>query len=271
MCDDDLILSRDEVRWNLSRDIDFTAIEPEKLTPQWILDVREACLGELSALPATETFPGDVPTDIDLCSFVSAWFDEEREHYLVLREYLERVGVVVEEAELSRRRSSLDEGPVVETLTRRFCGEQRRKRWYTALSAGAPEPVLRRIFTILAADEAHHAAAYATYLRRAVHRNPAALPAVLRMTLWMMRTGTEVPTPAASIAGPAVVSRRADLHCIRRMLMTYRMLGSGADQAATAVRAAEPGAAGLGDPRHGSTTVPGAEPPALSLAAAGAP
>ena len=54
-----------------------------------------------------------------------------------------------------------------------FVGEQRLAHWYTAFSSTAPEPVLRQIFKILAADELRHAACYAKYLRRAVRNNPA--------------------------------------------------------------------------------------------------
>jgi len=86
--------------------------------------------------------------------------------------------------------------------------------------------VLGRIFTILAAGEARHAAAYATYLRRAVERHPAALPGTLRLALWTMRAADE--TDRGSGAGAAAVSSsaplREDRHYIRRMQGLYRLL-----------------------------------------------
>ena len=167
---DDLFVNLERARWNLSRDIDWDAIEPDKLTPEWIFDVREVCLTELSALYATEMFLRDFYADIDFCSFISVWFYEEMKHHLVLRKYLERVGEVIEESELPKLRLSFDEGPAIETLTMHFCGEQRLAHWYTAFSANAPEPVLRQIFKVLAADELRHGAAYAKYLRKAVQQ-----------------------------------------------------------------------------------------------------
>ena len=177
---DDLFVNLERARWNLSRDIDWDAIEPDKLTPEWIFDVREVCLTELSALYATEMFLRDFYADIDFCSFISVWFYEEMKHHLVLRKYLERVGEVIEESELPKLRLSFDEGPAIETLTMHFCGEQRLAHWYTAFSANAPEPVLRQIFKVLAADELRHGAAYAKYLRKAVRNKPEVLPAILQ-------------------------------------------------------------------------------------------
>jgi len=218
---DELFVNLERARWNLSRDIDWDAIEPAKLTPQWIFDVREVCLTELSALYATEMFLRDFYADIDFCSFISVWFYEEMKHHLVLRKYLERVGEVVEEAELPRLRLTFDEGPAIETLTMHFCGEQRLAHWYTAFSANAPEPVLGQIFKVLAADELRHGAAYAKYLRKAVKNKPEVLPSVLRMALWMIRTSNDNPKHPTTITDPSVVSLLEDPHYLRRMLNAY--------------------------------------------------
>ncbi|MGD1053882.1 MAG: ferritin-like domain-containing protein, partial [Candidatus Dormibacteria bacterium] len=55
---DQLFVTMERARWNLSRDIDFDAVLPGRLTPQWIRDVREVCLAQLAALRSTETFLG---------------------------------------------------------------------------------------------------------------------------------------------------------------------------------------------------------------------
>ena len=77
--------------------IDFTKIDHGLLTPQWIHDLRQICLTELSALYATEMFLRDFYTDIDFCSFVSIWFYEEMKHHMVLRKYLEQCGETFDE------------------------------------------------------------------------------------------------------------------------------------------------------------------------------
>ncbi len=218
---DDLFISLERARWNLGRDIDWDAMEPEKLTAAWIFDVREVCLTELAALYATEMFLRDFYTDIDFCSFVSVWFYEEMKHHLVLRKYLERVGETIEEAELPRLRLTFQEGPAIETLTMHFCGEERLAHWYTAFSNNSPEPLLGQIFKMLAADEARHAAAYAKYLRKAVGNKPDVLPSILRMALWMLRSTNDHPKHPTTSTEPSVVSMLEDPGYLRRMLNAY--------------------------------------------------
>jgi hypothetical protein len=221
---DQLFVSMERARWDLSRDIDFDAIEPARLTPRWIDTVREVCAFQLASLRASEMFLGGFRSDIDFCSFVSVWFYEEMEHHLVLRKYLEHLGEVVEETELPRLRVSPDEAPAIDALTLRFFGEQRLAQRYATLAATVPERVLGRIFTILAAGEARHAAAYATYLRRAVERHPAALPGILRLALWTMRGADEPAAAAPADTNRAPAPLREDRHYIRRMQGLYHLL-----------------------------------------------
>lgn len=218
---DDLFISLERARWELGRDIDFDAIDTSLLTDQWIHDVRQVCLTELSALYATEMFLRDFYADIDFCSFISVWFYEEMKHHLVLRKYLERCGEVIEEAELPKLRLTFAEGPAIETLTMHYCGEQRLAHWYTAFSTAAPEPVLRGIFKTLAADELRHAAAYAKYLRKAVTNNPECVPTILRMALWMLRSSNDAPKHPTTVTEPSVVQQLEDPEYIRRMLSLY--------------------------------------------------
>ena len=218
---DDLFIRLERARWQLSTDIAFDEIDASKLTDQWVRDVQHICLTELSALYATEMFIRDFYTDIDFCSFISVWFYEEMKHHLVLRKYLERIGVTFDEAELPELRLTFDPGPAIETLTMHFCGEQRLAHWYTAFGQHAPEPVLRDVFKILAADELRHAACYAKYLRRAVSNKPDCLPDILKMSLWMIRSSNDAPKHPTTITEPSVVGQLEDPAYITRMLNWY--------------------------------------------------
>ncbi len=218
---DDLFTRLERARWTLSDDIPFEDIDRSLLTDQWIHDLRQICLTELSALYATEMFLRDFYADIDFCSFVSIWFYEEMKHHLTLRKYLEHVGETFDEAELPRLRLTFAEGPAIETLTMHFCGEQRLAHWYTAFSRNAPEPVLRKIFKILAADELRHAACYAKYLRKAVANKPEVLPDILRMTLWMLRSTNDAPKHPTTVTEPSVCGKLEDPEYISRMLNWY--------------------------------------------------
>ena len=219
---DDLFIRLERARWNFTDEIDFSTIDHSALTPQWLFDLRQICLTELSALYATEMFLRDFYTDIDFCSFISIWFYEEMKHHMVLRRYLEHCGQTFdEEKELPSLRLTFAEGPAIETLTMHFCGEQRLAHWYQAFSHSAPEPLLRKIFKILAADELRHAACYAKYLRKAVANRPEVLPDVLKMTLWMLRSTNEAPKHPTTITSPSVCDRLEDPAYISRMLDWY--------------------------------------------------
>jgi hypothetical protein len=236
MLNDDPCISLERPSWNLARDIDFDAVEADKLTPEWIGEVREICAAGLSALHATEPLLRVFHEDVDFCSFVSLWFYEEMKHHLVLRKYLESAGEPVGEVRSPRLRSAGDEGPAIVTLTLHFCGEQRLADRCAALSAAAPEPVLRQILEALAADERRHAAVYAAYLRRAVDGDPAVLPGVLRLAVWAMRTGRGGSRRLAGVAGPSAAPRLEDPHCFRRMRSVYLMLAGDAPGDATGSR-----------------------------------
>lgn len=218
---DELFDQLERARWELRTDIPFDRIDRALLDDQWVSDLRQICLTELSALYATEMFLRDFYADIDFCSFISIWFYEEMKHHLTLRRYLEAVGETFDEAELPKLRITFDEGPAIETLTMHFCGEQRLAHWYTAFSTQAPEPVLRQVFKTLAADELRHASAYAKYLRRAVRNEPATLPTILKMSLWMLRSTNDAPKHPTTITDPSVVDLLEQPDYIPRMLNTY--------------------------------------------------
>jgi hypothetical protein len=218
---DDVFIRLERARWQLSEDIDFDAVDPSLVTPQWGFDLRHICLTELSALYATEMFIRDFYADIDFCSFISVWFYEEMKHHLVLRKYLERCGEHFDESALPSLRLTFAPGPAIETLTMHYCGEQRLAHWYTAFGDNAPEPVLRQIFKILAADELRHAACYAKYLRRAVANKPSCLPDILKMALWMIRSSNDVPKHPTTVTEPSVVGQLEDPEYISRMLNWY--------------------------------------------------
>jgi hypothetical protein len=218
---DELFDRFERARWELRTDIAFDQVDRSKLDAQWISDLRNICLTELSALYATEMFLRDFYADIDFCSFVSIWFYEEMKHHLTLRRYLEAVGETFDEAELPKLRLTFDEGPAIETLTMHFVGEHRLGHWYNAFAEQAPEPVLGQIFKTLAADELRHAAGYAKYLRRAVDTKPSVLPNILKMSLWMLRSTNEAPKHPTTITDPAVVDLLEQPDYIPRMLNTY--------------------------------------------------
>jgi hypothetical protein len=111
-----------------------------------------------------------------------------------------------------------------EKLTLHLCGERRLAGWYAALGASAPGPALRQLFATLAVEVSRRADASAAALRRLLKSDPAMLPAVLRMALWITRTGDGAAAPGAGAADLPAASERCDAHCIQRMLSMRRTL-----------------------------------------------
>ena len=163
----------ESVRWTLESDVPWHEHDPLKLTEDQAQTVKMNAITEWAALPATEMFLRDNHGDSDFCAFMSIWFYEEQKHALVLMEYLRRFRpeLVPSEEELHAVRFEFDPAPVLETLMLHFCGEVRLNHWYRRASEWHTEPVIKRIYELIARDEARHGGAYLRFMRRAIERS----------------------------------------------------------------------------------------------------
>lgn len=160
----------ERVRWSMENDVPWAIFDASKLTDEQASTIRMNAITEWSALPATEMFLRDNRGDSDFSAFMSVWFYEEQKHALVLIEYLRRnrPDLVPTEAELHNVRFEFDPAPAVETLMLHFCGEIRLNHWYRRAAQWHSEPLIKRIYELIAQDEARHAGAYLRYLKRAL-------------------------------------------------------------------------------------------------------
>lgn len=160
----------ESVRWNMDDDVPWNAFEADKLSDEQALTIKMNAITEWAALPATEMFLRDNREDSDFCAFMSVWFYEEQKHSLVLMEYLRRFRpeLLPSEQELHAVRFEFDSAPHLETLMLHFCGEIRLNHWYRCASKWHTDPVIKRIYDIIARDEARHGGAYLRYMRRAI-------------------------------------------------------------------------------------------------------
>jgi len=67
-------------------------------------------------------------------------------------------------------RFEFDPAPPLETLMLHFCGEVRLNHWYRRAAEWHTEPVIKRIYELIAGDEARHGGAYLRFRERAVER-----------------------------------------------------------------------------------------------------
>jgi len=168
-----LFQSFEAVRWNFDSDIPWDEYDGSRLSDEQAHTIKMNSITEWAALPATEMFLRDNAHDSDFSAFMSVWFYEEQKHALVLIEYLRRFrpDLLPSEAELHSVRFRFDPAPPLETLMLHFCGEIRLNHWYRRAVQWHTEPVIRRIYELLARDEARHAGAYLQYMKRAIQRD----------------------------------------------------------------------------------------------------
>ena len=163
----------ESVRWTLESDVPWQEYDAAKLTDDQARTIKMNAITEWAALPATEMFLRDNHGDSDFCAFMSIWFYEEQKHALVLMEYLRRFRpeLVPTEDELHAVRFEFDPAPALETLMLHFCGEVRLNHWYRRASEWHTEPVIKRIYELIARDEARHGGAYLRFMKRAIERS----------------------------------------------------------------------------------------------------
>jgi hypothetical protein len=180
-------------RWMLTRDVPWEQLQPELLPEGLLEDLRYICLTELSALYATEMFIRDFYEDIDFSAFVSIWFYEEMKHFLTMKKYINKCGLHLPDldTELPKLRVSFE------------------------------EPVLKKIFRILAQDELRHGAVYMTYLNKAAGKDENVLREALMMSLWMLRSSKDKPKHPTTITKPSVLDMLEDPDYLVRMIYTY--------------------------------------------------
>jgi len=197
---DRLFRRLEKVRWGLS-DIPFDEVDRDAVQPETLDFVRVNCLMELSSLYATRMFLRDFQHNPDFCQFMSIWYFEEMRHYLALREYLKVFDMAPNHRELDRYDVDLAPAPWPNTLAMHWCGELRLGRWYKRWAQGAEEPVLARIFKLIADDEFRHAQCYEDFMHDSLQQDPQLLGPYLHTAKWMMLNprGDKHPTTIAEV------------------------------------------------------------------------
>ena len=169
----EIFKSMERVRWHTAEDVPWSSFDATMLSDEQAQTIKMNAITEWAALPATEMFLRDNQHDSDFSAFMSVWFYEEQKHSLVLIEYLRRFRpeLAPTEAELHAVRFQFDPAPPLETLMLHFCGEIRLNHWYRRATEWHTEPVIRKIYDLIARDEARHGGAYLQYMRRAIEQH----------------------------------------------------------------------------------------------------
>jgi hypothetical protein len=202
----------EHLRWNLNRDIPWNAVRPELVRDEDRFAIRTAALSEFTTLAASHNFLREFVDDVDFSCWVSVWFYEEVKHHYALRRWLERIGIALRGDEIAPRGRPYPVGAdPAATCTMNVISELRAARWYSDLSHLTHEPVLAAILRNLAADEARHAVAFASFGKRYLERDRSAhLRPVLEMAYFWLADTTHFKHPADFFYPDAAVEYRID-------------------------------------------------------------
>lgn len=191
----------EKARWSMESDIPWHAIEKDRVGKEEVAFVKANALIEWTAVDATESFIRDFNHDADFLSFVSIWYYEEMKHFLALKRYVEAFGEEIDEAECGKMKLPVQPASPANILTVHCIGEFRLALWYNSLRKAFKEPVLQRIYKLIAEDEIRHGMCYYRYLKKLLSDQPRELVTVFKAALFMLRQPVHPTILTGTIAG----------------------------------------------------------------------
>lgn len=212
-------------RWSLLEDIPWDDIQKDMLTQKDLDCLVVNALAEFTALDATIMFLRDFHEDIDFSCFMSVWFYEEMKHHYVLKKYLRAYGVEIPQPKLAALHGELPPGGMINTLTMHMLGEIKLHNWYVAAHKFYNEPVLKKIFKLIGADELRHGQMYFRYLERKIAEDRAVAGQMLRMARFIIREEGDGSAPKHPV--PQLVKGDAEFNFGEAMNEVFAYVGMG--------------------------------------------
>lgn len=184
-------------RWDWS-EVALDRIDQSLLSERDIDFLTEAAVIEFGTLPGAHNFLREWQGEASFSSWALQWGAEESRHSLVQARYLDRIGVKLRSKHALYKREPYPQGDVrAATLMMNVVSEARAASLYKALAGHVSEPVIRKIWKLLARDEARHCRAFSVFMRELCDDNPANQSAVLRMAyIWLADRSGGIKHPA---------------------------------------------------------------------------
>lgn len=184
-------------RWNWD-EIKLEQLNPELLREDELDVLKETAVGEFGTLPGAHNFLREWEGEISFSSWALMWGAEEARHSLVQARYLDQMGVRLRSKHALYKRQPYPMGETrVGTLMMNIISEARASEYYHRLSADAKEPVIKRIWKLLARDEARHARAFYVFSQELCDGNTPNQVAALKMAfVWLADRSEGIKHPA---------------------------------------------------------------------------
>jgi ferredoxin len=167
-----LATGAETVRWKLA-DVPWKELRASSASPELRVVVREMAFSENATFSATQRFLEAFGDDLEFSQWIAVWFYEETKHPFVLMEWLRRVAEPMPSDFVLRGRVSTPfMRSRVGTLVTNVISEITVSQAYLYLARTSPEPVLGRLASLIAGDEARHAASFFRFARRQLEIAP---------------------------------------------------------------------------------------------------
>jgi hypothetical protein len=195
-----------EARWNVERDVDWSAIDVElaRRRPDHLDLLRRATLIESYHPMSTRAVIGLFIEDIDATSVLTIELFEGFRHFWVLRRYLERCGIAIADEELVRLRTESPEKTDYrpeqryEVLLNFAWSEHFAGYFFRRIAAETAEPVLGELMRHCMNDEFRHCNGALRVLGKHAQRDPAVKRELLQAMHRFRHYGNDIgPVPIA--------------------------------------------------------------------------
>ena len=166
-----LFYEAEKVRWKMS-DIPWSDIDKDKVTPSLVSLVRDIAYAELTTWSAANRFFEAFAEDVDFSQWITIWMYEETKHPQALMRWLKEFDESFDTNFLLEGRKT---HPFIQsrmgTLVMNILSEIEVSSMYLGISNIVEEPVLKRIFCNISADEARHASSFFSYAKKMIEES----------------------------------------------------------------------------------------------------
>ena len=182
--------------WRLS-DIDFSAVRMDLVGPESLAIAKGGIMGESNVIAAVHGFLNEFVDDYDFSTFAVVWGNQEVQHHLMFRRWLEAIGETVEAAPIEAMRQPYAPGTTpAATLATNIISELTVNHIYRRVSSAIEEPVLRDLLHRASLDEAGHAREFIHFCKDRLARHPDETASVLE-TLYVYTAGKDIKHPVS--------------------------------------------------------------------------
>jgi hypothetical protein len=187
----------ERLHWRLA-DLDFAAVDPAAVKPEYVTLAKSAAMGESNVIAAVHGFLNEFVDDYDFSTFAVVWGYQEVQHHYAFRGWLAAAGEKVDDRAIGAMRHPYAPGTTpAATLATNIISELTVNHVYRGLAAWVTEPVLKQLLLNASRDEAGHAREFIRYTADRIARKPEELPSVLE-TLYVYSADAAIKHPVST-------------------------------------------------------------------------